>query len=151
MANPETLFGVDLKAVRDRLATLSYFSSVDDVQGGAEALGGLRPFLPPAGFVSVARESYAPNRLAAGGHSQRATVVLSILFCVPAQRADGGVGDEVEQARKAVLAVLKGWQPPGAGKPLEAVDYRVRLIDKGLVWGEWQFRTAFDLSLVAAP
>lgn len=144
MADPETLFGVDLSAVRDRLETLSYFTGVQDIQGGAEALSGLTAFRPPAAFVSIARESYEPNRLASGGHAQRATTIISVLFCVPSTRADRGDGDEVEQARKVILALLKGWMPPGAAKPLEAVDYRVRLIAEGLVWGEWQFRTSFD-------
>lgn len=148
--NPETLFGVDLESIRERLETLGYFTSVQDIQGGAEALSGLTAFLPPAAFVSVARESYEGNKLATGGHSQRANPVVSILFCVPSQRADNAAGDEVEQARKAIAGLLKGWQPPGAMKPLELVDYRVRLIADGLVWGEWQMKTAFALSTVAS-
>lgn len=149
--DPEDLFGVDLSAVRDRLKTLAYFTDVQDIQGGAEALSGLAAFLPPAAFVSIARESYDGNRYAAGGHAQRGTVILSVLFCVPAQRADKRHSDEVEQARKAIAGVLKGWTPPGAEVPLDLVDYRVRLIADGLVWGEWQMRTSFNNGLVAAP
>lgn len=146
--NPEDLFGVDLSAVRDRLKTLGYFTDAQDIQAGADALSGLTPFIPPAAFVSIARETYEPNRYATGAHGQRGTAILSFLFCVPSTRADKATGDEVEQARKAIAALMKGWQPPGAQKALELVDYRVRLIADGLVWGEWQMRTTFDLTIV---
>lgn len=149
--DPEDLFGVDIGAIRARIKTLAYFTDVQDIQGASEATGGMVAFIPPAAFVSIARESYAPNRYASGGHAQLANVVISVLFCVPAVRADRDAGDEVEQARKAILAVLKGWSPPGADKALEAVDYRVRVIEGGLVWSEWQFRTSFDNRVVAAP
>jgi len=145
MPSPETLFGVDLIAVRDRLRSLEYFNSVDDIQAGSEAIQGLKPFTPPAAFVSIARESYERNRYASGGHGQRATVNLSVLFCVPAERADGRQSDEVEAARKVILAQLIGWTPAGAQQALEAVSYNVRLIADGLVWGEWLFRTSFDM------
>jgi len=144
MADPDTLFGVQLGTIRDRLATLSYFTGVHDIQAGSEAISGEAPFVPPAAFVSTAAETYGPNRYAAGGHGQRATTDVSVLFCVPAQRADSATADEVEQARKAILAILAGFTPDGADKPLDAVRYQVRLIADSLVWGEWIFRTGFN-------
>jgi hypothetical protein len=150
MPDPSTMFGVDLASIRDRLRLLDYFNSVDDVQAGAEAIEGRVPFSPPAAFVNVGDESYAKNRLAAGGHAQRAEVNISVLICIASARADGGLGDEVEQARKVVIAQLVAWQPDGATKPLEVNRWRIRLIDAGLIWGEIQFRTAFDLAVAGA-
>lgn len=146
MADPENAFGINLGEVRDRLATLDYFTSVQDIQAAAQAIDATAPFIPPAAFVSIGRETYEPNRYAAGGHAQRATVTLSVLFCVPATRADGATSDEVEQARKAIRLILMGWKPGGADKALEAGSYSVRLIADGLIWGEWLFATSFDTS-----
>jgi len=151
VADPETLFGVDLKAVRERLGALEYFTSVDTVQAATEAITGAEVAIPPAAFVSIMQENYAANRYAAGGHAQRATVELSVLFCIPGERIDGELPDEVERARKLILAVLIGWQPPGADVALEARSYAVRMIAEGLVWGEWRFRTGFDMQATPAP
>lgn len=145
MADPSTDFGVDLSSIETRLALLEYFTGVRDIQAGSQAISGDEPFVPPAAFVSVATENYEPNRLASGGHAQQATIGISVLFCVPAQRADNGLGDEVEHARKLISAQLVGFTPDGALKPLDAFRYSVRLIDEGLIWGEWIFRTRFDL------
>jgi hypothetical protein len=145
MANPLNSSGVDLAEIRDRLKTLNYFTSVSDIQSAAQIIEGDISFLPPAAFVMVESESFEKNRYAAGGHGQRATVILSVLFCVPSQRAADDLSDEVEQARRAVRDVLKGWQPPGAQIALDASRYRVRLINDGLVWSEWLFRTTYDL------
>jgi hypothetical protein len=145
MADPETLFGVDLSSIRDRLALLDYFTGIHDIQAGSEAMAGLRPFIPPAAFVSISAETYEPNRYAAGAHGQRATPIISVLCALPAARADDALGDEVEQARKVVLAQLNGWTPDGAGKALEARRYSIRSVDAGLVWFEWLFATSFQL------
>ena len=146
MADPETLFGVDLKSVRDRLELLSYFTGIHDIQAGSEAIAGTRAFIPPAAFVSIASETYERNRYAAGAHGQRAETIISVLCCIPANRADDALADEVEQARKVVLAQLKGWTPTGADKQLEARRYSIRSVDAGLVWFEWLFATSFDLT-----
>lgn len=145
MPDPSTLFGVDLASVRDRLAALDYFTGVQDIQAGSEAIAGLAAFIPPAAFVSIGDENYEPNKLI-GSHRQRATVTLSVLFCIPSERVAGDTADEVEQARKVILARLIGWQPDGAEKALEASRYSVRLIADGLIWGEWRFRTVFQLA-----
>lgn len=151
MADPEDLFGVDIKAVRDRLRLLKYFTDVQDIQGGAQAIGGYEPFVPPAAFVSIAAENYKPQKYAAGGFAQSCEAILSVLMCIPANRADSEKADEVEQARKVTAAQLLGWQPPGAISPLQAVRYQVRLIADGFIWPEWQFRTKFDISLMTLP
>jgi len=150
MPDPATLFGVDLESIRDRLRLLQFFNSVDDVQAGAEAIQGRVPFTPPAAFVNVGDETYARNRYAAGGHGQRGEVEVSVLLCFPSNRADGEVGDEVEQGRKVVIAQLVAWQPAGAIKPLEVKRSRIRLIEAGLIWVEVTFRTAFDLNVASA-
>lgn len=145
MADPSTLFGVDLKSIRTRLSALEYFTSVQDIQASGQAIQGIKAFIPPAAFVSVASETYERNRYASGGHGQRATPIISVLFCVPAARADDNLGDEVEQARKVILAQLTGWKPTGALLGLEAVRYQVRQMDEFMIWAEWLFRTEYDL------
>lgn len=146
MADPDIAFGIDLGPIVERLEQLSYFTSVDDIQAGVEVLGGETPFVPPAAFVAVSSEDFAKNRLATGGHAQQAVLSLSVLMGIPAERADRAVGDEVERARRLVLAQLAGWQPPGAIKALAPLRYRIRLTGEGLVWPEWQFVTAWDFT-----
>lgn len=145
----DTNFGVSLSDIRARMALLNYFTSIQDIQAGTQAFEGLAPFRPPAAFVSIANESFEPNRYASGGHGQRASATVSILFCLQADRADDATNDEVEEVRKAVLAALRGYQPGGALKALESFRYQIRLIADGLIWGEWLFRTSYDLPTVA--
>jgi hypothetical protein len=128
MPDPSTMFGVNLASIRDRLRALDYFTGVEDIQSGAEAISGLAAFIPPAAFVSIASESYEPNKVI-GGHRQRATVSVSVLFCIAGERIAGDTSDEVEQARKVILAQLAGWQPEGAetsprGVALQCAAYR---------------------------
>lgn len=146
MSNPIELPGVDLTAIRDRLATLEYFHGVADVQSAAQIIEGDISFHPPWAFVMVESETFAPNRLASGGHRQMGTVTLSVLFAIPSQRAAEDLSDEIEQARRAVRDILKGWTPPGAQVPLDAIRYSIRLIADGVIWGEWLFRTRYDLA-----
>ena len=146
MSDPLTLAGVDLTAVRERLESLSYFHGVTDVQSAAQIIEGDISFNPPWAFVMVESETFAPNRYAAGGHGQMGTVVISVLFALPTQRAADDLSDEIEQVRRAVRDILKGWNPPGALVPLDASRYQIRLIADGVIWGEWLFRTKYDLA-----
>lgn len=146
MSDPTDLGGINLVDIRDRLRGLSYFNSVSDIQSAAQIIEGDISFLPPAAFVMIESEAFEKNRLAAGGHHQRGDVTISVLFCVPSQRAADDLSDEVEQARRAVRDILRGWKPDGAMIALNASRYRVRLIADGLIWSEWLFRTTYDLT-----
>lgn len=144
MSDPLSLAGVDLVNIRDRLKSLSFFNFVEDIQSAAQIIEGDISFNPPAAFVMIESESFEKNRYAAGGHAQRATVIISVLYCIPSQRAAGDLSDEVEQAKRAVRDQLRGWKPKGAQIALDAFRYRVRLISDGLIWSEWLFRTSYD-------
>ena len=146
MSDPIDFGGIDLVGIRDRLRGLSYFNSVSDIQSAAQIIDGDISFLPPAAFVMVEGESFQKNRYASGGHAQRGDVSISVLFCVPSQRAADDLSDEVEQARRAVRDILRGWKPDGAQIALDAFRYRIRLIADGLIWSEWLFRTSYDLN-----
>jgi hypothetical protein len=145
MADPLSLSGVDLAEVRDRLTQLDFFLSVTDIQAATQVIEGDLSFTPPAAFVSIPNETFEPNRYAAGGHGQRGIVTISVLYCIPSQRAADDVSDEVEQAKRAVRDILKAWTPKGAGKPLDLYRYAIRLNSDGLIWPEWLFRTSYDL------
>lgn len=146
MADPDPLaFAVDLESVRARVATLAYFNAVEAIQDATVAAENMN-VVPPAAFVSVARETAEPNRMSTGAIVQRVAVTLSILFAVPAERADGKAGDEVEQTRKAVIRILLAWTPGGADKPLEYERYQLRATGDGLVWGEVLMRTVYRLT-----
>jgi hypothetical protein len=146
MSDPIDLGGIDLVDIRDRLRGLSYFNSVSDIQSAAQLIEGDISFLPPAAFVMVESEGFDKNRYAAGGHAQRGNVTISVLFCTPSQRAADDISDEVEQARRAVRDILRGYKPAGAMVALDAFRYRIRLIGDGLIWSEWLFRTSYDLN-----
>lgn len=145
MADPALDFGVDLDSVRDRVMTLSYFNGATTIQDGTLAIENVS-VLPPWAFVSVARETAEPNRTATGAKRQRVAVTISILFAVPAERADGETGDVVEEARKAVIRILLAWTPRGAEKALEYQRYQLRATGDGLVWGEVLMGTEYLLS-----
>lgn len=149
--NIETDFGINLIDIRDRVATLEYFTSVQDLQDVSQVMAGEVAFVPPASFVQVARETWEANRYAAGGRGQRATTQISILSCLQSMRAAGDGGDEVEQARKAIIAVLTGFQPGGAQKGLSPTSYAVRMIADGLIWFEVIMTTTWDLVGVREP
>jgi hypothetical protein len=147
--DPTLEFAVDLASVRDRVAALSYFNAVEAIQDATNVFEQFS-VVPPAAFVSVARESAEPNRMATGPISQRVTVDLSTLFAVPAERRDGGTGDEVEATRLAVIRILHGFTPTRALKPLEYVRYQLRATGDGLVWGEVIMRTVYRLDQPSA-
>ena len=138
-------FGPDLESIRARLATLSYFNSVTDLQAATVAVEQMNA-LPPAAYVSVASETAEPNRLATG-FSQRVNVSVSTLFWIPSERADNLAGDQLDEARRAVIRILLGWTPLRAEKPLELERYLPRASGDGLIWGEVLMRTAYRLAL----
>lgn len=144
MTDPLNFSGIDLVDIRDRLRGLSFFQVVEDIQSAAQIIDGDISFNPPAAFVMTESESFEKNRYAAGGHAQRANVVVSVLYCIPTQRAANDLSDEVEQAKRAIRELLRGWTPKGAQIALEAFRWRVRLIGDGVVWCEWLFRTSYD-------
>lgn len=144
MPDPALDFAIDLDSVRDRVATLDYFNGVTTIQDGTSAYESL-DLLPPWAFVSVASEKASSNKLV-GGIRQRVAVSISILFAVPAERADGKTGDEVEDARKAVIRILLAWTPGRAIKACEYERYQLRASGDGLVWGEVLMGTEYFLS-----
>ncbi len=144
MLDPINLEGVDLADIRDRLRGLKFFNVVEDIQSAAQIIEGDISFNPPAAFVMIESESFEKNRYASGGHGQRSNVIISVLYCIPSQRAANDLSDEVEQAKRAVRDLLKGWKPNGAQTALDAFRYKIRLISDGLIWSEWLFRTSYD-------
>lgn len=144
MPEPDPLaFGVDVNSVRDRVAGLGTFLLVGDIQTAEEALAGTLPFTPPAAFVSIVNEQAEPNRIAAGGFSQRVGVRLSVLFAIKAQRALDDVRDEMERTRKAIIRQLVAFVPEGAEKGLGYDRYVLKRIDAGLCWGEVLFLASY--------
>ncbi len=149
--NIETDFGINLKDIRDRIDALGYFLSVQDLQEYSQAVEGLVAFKPPAAFVSIGGESYEKQRYAAGGRGQRGTVLVSVMSVIMAQRGAKDAGDEVEQVRRGVAAILTGFKPGGAQKGLSPMRYAPRKVGDGLIWFEWIFETSFDLVGVREP
>lgn len=137
-------FSVDLDDVRARVGSLSYFNSVTNLQEATLALENMNA-LPPAAFVAIASETAERNKTI-GGHSQRVTATVSILFCVPAESASDTAGDELEQARKAVIRILIGWQPKGADSEFDFDRYLLRANADGLIWGEVLMRTTYRIT-----
>lgn len=142
--DPSTLFGPDFVAIRDRVASLGYFLTVTDIQNAALAIEESRG-MPPMAFLSTASETAEPNKTI-GGHAQRVTVRLSILFAIGMERAADDGNDMAEQLRKALIRLMMGWVPPGAAGPLNYDRYAVRAIGDGLFWGEVLFLTSYRLS-----
>lgn len=148
MADPTLEFAPDLTNIRDRVAKLSYFTSVQDLQEATLDLENLRG-VPPLAYVSIASETAEPNRLTGGpdAWSQRVTSDVSILFCIPAERADERPRDDLDEARKAIIRILLGWTPDGADSPMQYRRFLLRASRDGLIWGEVLMRTAYHLRL----
>jgi len=144
MADPLD-FGIDMTSVEARLETLGHFRSISDALTAAEALDQTLPAAPPAAFIAVAREVADPNRYV-GGHAQRVSADLSVLFVESASRIDGATKGQMEDTRKAIIRILIGWQPAGAESPLEYASYRIVEIGNGLAWGEVTFTTTYRVS-----
>lgn len=147
MANELLAFGVDLEDVRERLSSLKYFTTVERLQDFVldieEGVSGT----PPLAYVSVASETAEPNKLSGGpdAWSQRVTVTVSVLFCIPASRADEKPMDDVEDARKAVVRMLLAWTPKGAESPFQFARFLLRDSRDGLIWSEVLMRTSYHL------
>jgi hypothetical protein len=141
MSDPLLDFAIDLSDVRDRLRSLSYFTDVQDMQEATLDLENLSG-IPPLAYVSTVSETAEENKTT-GGWSQRVTSDISVLFCVPAERADERPRDVVEDTRKAVIRILVGWQPKGAEYPLAYVRFLLRASRDGLVWAEVITRTTY--------
>jgi len=146
MADPLLAFAVDLEDVRKRLCSLSYFTDVSCLQEAMLDLDKGISGIPPLAYVSTASETAERNKLI-GDISQRVTQVVSVLFCVPLERADEKPRDVVEETRKAVIRILLGWTPAGAEKGLEYDRFLLRVSRDALVWGEVLMRTTYHLRL----
>lgn len=142
--DPSTIFGPDFAAIRDRVASLGYFVTVTDIQNAAMAIEDSLG-VPPMAFLSTASETAEPNKTI-GGHDQRVTARLSILFAIGTERAAHDGKDAAEQLRKAIIRLLIGWTPPRALGPLNYDRYLVRSVGDGLFWGEVLFVTTYRLS-----
>lgn len=136
---------IDLKDVRDRLRALGLFNSVSDWLSGQDAIENANAH-PPAAFVSTASERAAPNRLSTGRHRQLVVQTISVLFCLPTERADEERSDELEAHRLAVQEELTGLRPIGADSPFDYVGFSIRFAGEGLVWGELLFSAPYTLS-----
>jgi hypothetical protein len=152
MADPDPVpdplgFAIDLGSVRQRLLALKYFLSVTDIQAASAAMTG-EIVRTPCAFVSVASETAEPNRFirGAGGHAQRVTVQLSVLFAEQLARKDAKGVDQVERTRKAVIRQLVAWTPDGAEQPLDYDRYVLRATSDVDVFGECLFRTTYRLN-----
>lgn len=136
-------FGVDLETVRERLAGLKYFTAVSTLQEASLEIENLTG-IPPLAFVSTVSETAELNKLI-GAWSQRVTTRVSVLFCVPAERAAGDARDDLEETRKAVIRILLAWTPDGADSPLQYDRFLLRASRDGLIWGEVIMRTLYHL------
>lgn len=148
MSDAETLleFGLDEDEIRDRVRALSYFTEVLTLDDATLDLENGVQGTPPLAYVSVVSETADRNRLT-GTLAQRVTVVVSVLFCIPAERADGKVRAEIRKARKAVVRILLGWKPTNALDWLEYDRFLLRASRDGLLWGEVLMRTTYRLTL----
>lgn len=142
---------IDLAAVRARVLAITVggvplLLSVEDTPSAADAMEHFNA-PPPAGFVSVARERAAPNRLS-GRHRQLIRSSVSVLFCLAAERADESRNDPVEVARGAIMFSLSGWRAPGADGAFDFESYSFRFAGDGLLWGECLFGAPWILTIV---
>jgi hypothetical protein len=142
---------IDLAAIRARVLAITVggaplFLSVEDTPSAADAMENFTA-PPPAGFVSVARERAAPNRLS-GRHRQLVRSSVSVLWCLGAERADEKRNDPMEVARGAIIYSLSGWRAPGADTAFDFESYSLRYIAHGLMWGESLFAASWALTTV---
>jgi hypothetical protein len=131
-------FGTDLDDVRARLAELSYFLAIEDLEAASEIFDRDDGFSysAPAAFLSIASETAERPRLIGGPHTQEVVQQLSVLFVESSIRIDGGTRDRTEETRRMIMRQLVGWQPRGAGVALQYQRYLIRATGGGLVWGE---------------
>lgn len=120
------------------------FLSVSDWSSAVNAINE-GDAMPPAAYVSLAREQPEPNRTATGPRAQRVRATVSVLFCLPSERADDERADPIEIARGSIIAKLIGFKPGGALSGFSYGGYALRAEGDGLVWGETLFDTSWDL------
>lgn len=147
MADPLD-FGVDLSTVVERVEALQYFATVADIIAATEALDADVPASAPAAFVAISDERARPNRYD-GGHTQEVDCDLTILFVESSARFARDTKDVVDTTKRALIRQFIGWQPDGAGKPLDYVRYRVVQTGGGFVWAEVVFTTRYLVSTTA--
>lgn len=123
--------------VQGFLTTSDWSSATDAMENGNAS--------PPAAYVTLSREQPDRNRLSSGGRAQRVRSTISVLFCLPAERADDERADPIEIARGSVIAALVGFKPGGALAGLDYAGWSLRAEADGLVWGEVLFSTSWDL------
>lgn len=143
---------IDLADVRAKVRTISApivpgvdgFLSVSDWSSANDAIQH-GDAIPPAAYVTLSAENPDRNRLSAGGRAQRVRSRVSVLFCLPAERADDERTDPIEVARGSIIANLIGYKPGGAVAGFDYAGYSLRAEGDGLVWGEVLFSTSWDL------
>jgi len=148
MADPLD-FGVDLSTVVARVEALSYFVTVADITAATEALDAEIPASAPAAFVAISDERARSKNDYIGGHTQEVDCDLTILFVESSARFARDTKDVVDTAKRALIRQFIGWQPDGAGKPLDYVRFRVVQIGGGFVWAEVVFTTRYVVSTLA--
>lgn len=147
MADPLD-FGVDLSTVVERVEALQYFATVADIIAATEALDADVPASAPAAFVAISDERARPNRYT-GGHDQEVDCDLTILFVESSARFARDTKDVVDTTKRALIRQFIGWQPDGAGVPLDYVRFRVVQIGNGFVWAEVVFTTRYRVGTTA--
>jgi hypothetical protein len=130
---------IDLEACRVRANEQADLRYVGNVIEAADAMQNASGPVPAA-YVSTAREGASPNKNTTGKHTQLVQTVLSVLFVVGAQRADGKVPDQVEALKNDLIALFMAWTPDGnVQTPFDYVSYSIRMMADGLVWAELLF------------
>lgn len=145
MPDPLLDFAIDLDDVRERLKGLGYFNDVQDAESAALAIQEENG-RPPMAYVSVASETAEKNKTI-GGHSQRVSVVLSVLFSQQLALGTGETRDAIEETRKSIIRLLTAWTPKGAGDALNYERYLIRGYGVGVIWAEVLFRTSYRLTI----
>jgi len=143
---------IDLAAVRAHARTITThivptvpgFLSVSDWSSATAAIED-GDAIPPALYVSLARETPDANRTSTGPRAQRVRSTISFLFCLPAERADDERADPLEVARGAIIANQLGFKPAGALAGFAYAGYALRAEGGGLVWGEVLMSSSWDL------
>jgi hypothetical protein len=145
---------IDLSSIRAELRTITTlldpgvpsggFLTVSDWSSASDAIEH-GDAVPPAAYVSLARETPDPNRLSSGGRAQRVRATISTLFCLGAERADDERTDPIEVARGSIIQTLVGFVPGGAVDALDYAGYQLRAEGGGLVWAEVLLSCSWDL------
>jgi len=144
---------IDLSDVRAKVRTIKApmvpgvegFLTVEDWSSASDAIEN-GDANPPVAYVSLSREQPEKNRYSSGGRGQLVRSTISILFCLPAERANGERADPMEIARGSIIAALVGFKAKGAQKAFDYAGYSLRAEGGGLVWGEVLVASSWDLT-----